>query len=80
MTRWRFINILRLAVFLNVRISSFSVLKSNTGNKEPCIVFVLSISIVRFSEKSICEYIERCDDKINNSDRMIFFTIVFLFL
>ena len=34
---------------------SFSVLKFNTGNKEPWMVFVLSMFIVRFSENSICE-------------------------
>ena len=36
---------------------SCSVLKSNTGNNVPCIVFVLSMFIVRFSEKSIWECI-----------------------
>lgn len=54
MIRFRSISKLRLAVFLNVSTFSFSVLKSSSGCSKPCIVFVLSISKVRFSEKSIC--------------------------
>ena len=61
-----FINRLRLAVFLRVSTFSFSVLKSKTGKSEPCMVLVLSMSIVRFSEKSICEYIGNGADNINS--------------
>lgn len=44
---------LRLAVFLKLSTFSFSVLKSNSGSIVPCIRLVLSMFMVRFSEKSI---------------------------
>ena len=51
---------------MRVSTFSFSVLKSKTGKSEPCMVLVLSMSIVRFSEKSICEYIGNGADNINS--------------
>ena len=40
-------------------------MKSSTGNNVPCMLLVLSIFMVRFSEKSICEYVGSEAEKIN---------------
>ena len=66
---------LKLAIFFSVKTFSFSVLNSITGDIIPCMVLVLSIYIVIFSENSICEYID-ADGSITDinkySNRFIF--------
>ena len=56
----------KIGCILNVNTFSFSVLNSSTGRIVPCMVFVLSILIVKFSEKSIWAYVGSVADRVTN--------------